>query len=242
MASTRTIRRDSATLRVQGWDGSSLVAGTLGGADPLGFAAGDANLYRYVGNDPINDVDPTGLQQKTGEDKPKGATVTEISEQVINELLEEIKKNGSLPKDYLTFPGYEKYDVGGPCAQYASRMTKLLASRHIEYKVVIYDIDGDKFYTVNYTSPDGKIIPVDILARRHVVVVVETDSGTLRFDAGVGVDPIRDNITTVGQCSAGNFGDKKTGVIAPKNSNPKVTGPSGGKTKVGQPILKPVAR
>ena len=29
--------------------------------DPLGFAAGDADLYRYVANDGANEVDPTGL-------------------------------------------------------------------------------------------------------------------------------------------------------------------------------------
>ncbi len=29
--------------------------------DPLGFSAGDASLYRYVGNDPINATDPSGL-------------------------------------------------------------------------------------------------------------------------------------------------------------------------------------
>jgi uncharacterized protein RhaS with RHS repeats len=29
--------------------------------DPLGFAAGDANLYRYVANGPTNEVDPSGF-------------------------------------------------------------------------------------------------------------------------------------------------------------------------------------
>ena len=29
--------------------------------DPLGFEAGDANLYRYVGNGPTNKIDPYGL-------------------------------------------------------------------------------------------------------------------------------------------------------------------------------------
>ncbi len=30
--------------------------------DPIGFAAGDANLYRYVGNSPTNAIDPSGLE------------------------------------------------------------------------------------------------------------------------------------------------------------------------------------
>jgi RHS repeat-associated protein len=30
--------------------------------DPSGFSAGDTNLYRYVGNDPANYTDPSGLQ------------------------------------------------------------------------------------------------------------------------------------------------------------------------------------
>jgi len=28
--------------------------------DPIGFAGGDTSLYRYVGNDPVNFVDPSG--------------------------------------------------------------------------------------------------------------------------------------------------------------------------------------
>ncbi|PQO43512.1 RHS repeat-associated core domain-containing protein [Blastopirellula marina] len=38
--------------------------------DPIGFEAGDANLYRYVGNSFINMTDPSGLQElKAGENR-----------------------------------------------------------------------------------------------------------------------------------------------------------------------------
>jgi RHS repeat-associated protein len=33
--------------------------------DPVGFAGGDTNLYRYVGNNPVNATDPTGLSATT---------------------------------------------------------------------------------------------------------------------------------------------------------------------------------
>ena len=35
--------------------------------DPEGFAAGDANLYRYVGNNPLTHTDPTGCEWQTGD-------------------------------------------------------------------------------------------------------------------------------------------------------------------------------
>ncbi len=57
--------------------------------DPLGFAAGDANLYRYVGNDSTGMVDPSGLEQ---ESLPTKSTVEGISTGVINQLK---KKKGS---------------------------------------------------------------------------------------------------------------------------------------------------
>ena len=35
--------------------------GTFISEDPIGFGGGDANLYRYVGNNPVNYSDPYGL-------------------------------------------------------------------------------------------------------------------------------------------------------------------------------------
>ena len=35
--------------------------GTFLTRDPMGYAAGDANLYRYCGNNPVSPTDPTGL-------------------------------------------------------------------------------------------------------------------------------------------------------------------------------------
>jgi RHS repeat-associated protein len=39
------------------------AAGRWLSEDPSGFDSGDANLYRYVGNSPLNFTDPTGLRQ-----------------------------------------------------------------------------------------------------------------------------------------------------------------------------------
>ncbi len=35
--------------------------------DPIGFAGGDTNLYSYVGQNPVNFVDPWGLAESIGE-------------------------------------------------------------------------------------------------------------------------------------------------------------------------------
>ncbi len=43
--------------------------------DPIGFAGGDANLYRYVGNHPTMSVDPNGLQEPQGQLIPPDQTV-----------------------------------------------------------------------------------------------------------------------------------------------------------------------
>ncbi len=42
------------------------VTGTFTGQDPVGFGAADANLYRYVGNEPVSATDPDGTMLQTG--------------------------------------------------------------------------------------------------------------------------------------------------------------------------------
>lgn len=42
--------------------------------DPIAFQGGDTNLVRYVGNDPVNGTDPTGLQATTFTPSPPGVT------------------------------------------------------------------------------------------------------------------------------------------------------------------------
>jgi RHS repeat-associated protein len=37
------------------------ATGRWTGPDPIGFAGGDADLYRFAGDDPVNNTDPTGL-------------------------------------------------------------------------------------------------------------------------------------------------------------------------------------
>jgi len=39
------------------------AVGRFASEDPLGFAAGDVNLYRYVGNGPTNATDPSGMDE-----------------------------------------------------------------------------------------------------------------------------------------------------------------------------------
>ncbi|HHK42217.1 MAG TPA: hypothetical protein ENJ50_07350, partial [Planctomycetaceae bacterium] len=44
-------------------DETDAALGRFLSEDPIGFEAGDANLTRYVGNDPVGKVDPSGLEE-----------------------------------------------------------------------------------------------------------------------------------------------------------------------------------
>ncbi len=54
-------RNDTSGLQDNRGRWYSFDIGRFINQDPIGFAAGDANLYRYVGNSPTNRTDPTGF-------------------------------------------------------------------------------------------------------------------------------------------------------------------------------------
>ena len=71
------------------------AVGTFVGEDPLGFAAGDSNLYRYVFNSPTNFTDPSGLLTLY-----KGNPIVDLipSPPVLAPLTEPVKKAlGQIP-------------------------------------------------------------------------------------------------------------------------------------------------
>ena len=68
------------------------VTGAFVSVDPLGFDAGDSNLYRYVGNGPTNGMDPSGLREcddrETDKTRPL-RNVDKFLEDIVNNVIRE---------------------------------------------------------------------------------------------------------------------------------------------------------
>jgi hypothetical protein len=75
-----------------------------------------------------------------------------------------------------------------------------------------------------------------VTASIHIIVEAETQTGTVRLDAGAGVDPPKEGKAEVGLFSSGNFGDPTTGVIAKPNMDLLITGPPGN-PNINKPLL-----
>jgi RHS repeat-associated protein len=104
-------------------------AGVFVEQDPLGFAAGDANLSRYVGNAPTIYTDPLGLvQQDPGDDDPlPGVDDPDIRGYYFNALDEQQQKEF---RDALQVA----LDEGIPASQAAAMVWEWSFERHVRPK------------------------------------------------------------------------------------------------------------
>ncbi|HKM56875.1 MAG TPA: RHS repeat-associated core domain-containing protein, partial [Isosphaeraceae bacterium] len=61
--------------------------------DPIGFAGGDTNLYRYVGDDPVNKVDPSGLADLCPPLGPPGRRNSFPNREAVERLIKDLDAN-----------------------------------------------------------------------------------------------------------------------------------------------------
>ena len=90
-------------------------------ADPLGFAAGDTNVTRYVGNGPSNATDPTGLVDKNQ----------------IMSLLDEFGSEGHMTRMPKTVQEAKEIYTGVVSSTYKRAYEK--ASQNVNVDVHVYD-------------------------------------------------------------------------------------------------------
>jgi RHS repeat-associated protein len=64
--------------------------------DPIGFAGGDLNVYRALGNDPVNSVDPTGLYEYPWSKNASWSFKGSIFGDTLDATLEPVKAGGDL--------------------------------------------------------------------------------------------------------------------------------------------------
>ena len=76
--------------------------------DPSGFAGGSANLYQYVGNNPVNFRDPMGLQAQGQDVKLLGGTEVKLKNSQFSAMIDGKKFTGTIK--VLTDASYQGGD------------------------------------------------------------------------------------------------------------------------------------
>lgn len=159
--------------------------------DPIGFAAGDANLYRYVGNSPTMATDPSGLEKVLGisfsEDNVTqiAATYTDWCEDNIHIDIDKShsqnKVGNSVDSKYERKKNDIKQKGDKPGSNWKPRKA---VSNPIDWPKAIKELDdliaaGDKFDSVVFTghgSP-GWMGGVTLTDLQSVNSATPTDAG-----------------------------------------------------------------
>ena len=142
------------------------------GEDPSGFDAGDVNLYRYVGNSPVDNVDPFGLVVKGVFDRRSGVlTLTDLDTGVtvtvqaysgagraINQPSRENDKNeGPIPAGrYQIFAGPDKEFYRLDAIDSIRRNDRHEPTGRDEFRL---HIPGASVGCIAVGSPDNRLLP-----------------------------------------------------------------------------------
>ncbi|MFN7875399.1 MAG: RHS repeat-associated core domain-containing protein [Pirellula sp.] len=165
--------------------------------DPIGFNAGDENLYRYVGNSPTNARDPSGLWQ-SGDGKPSQMEV-EIEYQ-----LQKVAKSreilvGSVPPNNFVQRMLigTAYDVAvGVGALSVGSIYNELYDPGNDYETAL----GLSYVSKTSLVPDGGFTPAEIAlntARRQIAEIAKEADG-IGAAVGVTATPLIDELVVEG--------------------------------------------
>ena len=136
--------------------------------DPMGFDAGDSNLYRYVHNQPTIDRDPSGLWNETIRTPygPVRFTTTIVKDQVTIGLGSEAEKvipasvrfNDGEKTALIQVDGYKDGQV-----KYQNKwiVPRLLARYGVDMRAVLTDPDSKDFYFVQLVASGTMILKAD---------------------------------------------------------------------------------
>ncbi len=141
MACGTSVRRNSSLKQEQALAGQRPHLRLFAADSPLGFNAGDTNLYRYVGDSPISFSDPDGLQKKP-------SAVASGSNPTRDGLFDQFLNN-----PVLVLPGYKNavIDQFGPL-----KSTKIPIARPIDPTKTVGCAAGKNVTVTN--PPPGSLV------------------------------------------------------------------------------------
>ncbi len=143
--------------------------------DPIGYAAGDSSLYRYVGNSPVNATDPSGL---TGE-----ATAPMSKAEWREHVIEEAGLTNDLGADGTGWTGGEPYGwLGLEAARSRLQNRQILARIYVTY-ARLYSADPDRLLWAGIASHAGSLVVTQGLDRleREMVDLLSPTSNAMNL-------------------------------------------------------------
>jgi hypothetical protein len=129
--------------------------------DPLGFDAGDSNLYRYVQNEPANATDPTGLKGELTWQTLKEAVKARGLPTTMIEELEKLNNTNFVRQPSIKLARWIGGNAGEKntielAPEHYDRLAKGAANNEGMIGIVFNELFSDYFHQVIEKNPAGK--------------------------------------------------------------------------------------